>query len=143
HSSCPAVVTKDCNAWLEEVEVELTSVTFRVRDARGQDVTDVRVAMDGEHLRDKLDGTSIFVDPGMHVFRFEAEGGAIAEVRQMLRKGDRDRPIELTLRPRQDDVPRPDREELDRADGGRPADARIDDRTNETTPPVDLQVETE
>ena len=46
----------------------------------------MRVSMDGEHLRDKLDGTSIFVDSGLHTFRFESEAGAPTELRQMLRR---------------------------------------------------------
>jgi hypothetical protein len=140
HSSCPSVVTKDCNMWLEEVEQELTSVVFRVRDARGGDVADVRISMDGEHLRDKADGSSVFVDPGMHVFRFEAEGHAVSEMRQMLRKGDRDRPIELTLKARTDEA-KPD-EELEKGDGGlssRMSDARATDR-NELRPPVEMEL---
>jgi hypothetical protein len=141
HSSCPAVVTKDCNAWLEEVELELTSVVFHVRDARGQDLTDVRISMDGEHLRDKLDGSSVFVDPGMHLFRFEAEGSSAAEVRQMLRKGDRDRPIELTLKARPDDgFSKTEQEALDGGVGGRTPDARPDDRKLEPKTPVEIQL---
>jgi hypothetical protein len=139
HSSCPSVVTRDCNAWLEEIEVELTSVVFRVRDARGQEVTDVRISMDGEHLRDKLDGSSVFVDPGMHVFRFEADGGAVGEVRQMLRKGDRDRPIDLTLKPRgEEPFSKPEQDDLDRADGG--LASRLADASGESKPPVELQL---
>jgi hypothetical protein len=143
HSSCPGVVTKDCNLWLDEVELELTSVVFRVRDSRGQELADVRVSMDGEHLRDRLDATSVFVDPGMHVFRFESKGGAAVEVRQMLRKGDRDRAIELTLKPSQDE-PRWQDPEFEKADAGfaagRTSDARADDRNGETKPPVELQL---
>jgi hypothetical protein len=145
HSSCPSVVTKDCNAWLEEVEQELTSVVFRVHDARGTDVVDVRISMDGEHLRDKADGSSVFVDPGLHVFRFEADGNAVFEIRQMLRKGDRDRPIELTLKGRLDDsFSRSGEAELDRGDGGSIAvsDARADDRRPELRTPVELQLAT-
>jgi hypothetical protein len=139
HSSCPVVVTKDCNAWLEEVEQELTSVVFRVRDQRGADVVDVRISMDGEHLRDKADGSSVFVDPGMHVFRFESDAAGFAEVRQMLRKGDRDRPIELTLKSRLDELARSEQDELD---GGlsRNSDARANDRKPEQRPPVEMQL---
>ena len=143
HSSCPGVVTKDCNAWLEEVELDLTSVIFRVRDSRGQELADVRVSMDGEHLRDRLDATSVFVDPGLHVFRFESKGSATIDVRQMLRKGDRDRIIELTLRPSQDE-PRWQEPEFEKGDAGlaagRTSDARADDRNAETKPPVEIQM---
>jgi hypothetical protein len=134
HSSCPSVVTKDCNAWLEEVELELTSVVFRVRDWRGQEMNDVRITMDGEHLRDKIDGSSIFVDPGLHVFRFEADGSAPLEMRQMLRKGDRDRPIELTLKARLDESS----SKMEPGDAGA-SDAR-DERNAEPKAPVEIQL---
>jgi hypothetical protein len=134
HSSCPNVVTKDCNAWLEQVEAELTSVAFRVHDARGQDLTNVRVSMDGEHLRDKIDGTPSMVDPGMHVFRFEADGFAISEVRQMLRKGDRDRILDLALRPLPDETPFRTMPEPERADSGSAA-VRAGVRAEDKPPP--------
>jgi hypothetical protein len=139
HSSCPSVVTKDCNAWLEEVEQELTSVVFRVRDARGTEVVNVRISMDGEYLRDKADGSSVFVDPGMHVFRFEAEGVAASEMRQMLRKGDRDRPIELTLKARPDDATKSDEELGDGGLASHISDAHAADR-NEQRPPVEIEL---
>jgi hypothetical protein len=144
HSSCPNVVTKDCNAWLEQVEADLTSVAFRVHDPGGQELTLVRVSMDGEHLRDKIDGTPTFVDPGMHVFRFEAEGYAVAEVRQMLRKGDRDRILDLALRPRADEVPFRVVPESEKADAGiavSPIDTRTADKTRETRT-IDVQFPT-
>ena len=140
HSTCPVVVTKDCIAWLDEVEAELTSVVFRARDARGQSVSDVRASVDGEHLQDKLDGSSVFVDPGMHQFRFESETYGTVEVGQMLRKGDRDRPIEVMLKARQDE---PFDFDAARSDGGagagKRAEARIDDKRVETKLPVDSQ----
>jgi hypothetical protein len=106
HSSCPAVVTKDCNAWLTQVDVGLASVVFRVRNDRGQILSDVRVSVDGELLREKLDDTAVMVDPGLHLFRFETKDFAPAEQRQMLPKGERGRPIEVRLQPRAaDDSP--------------------------------------
>jgi hypothetical protein len=145
HSTCPAVVTKDCNAWLDEVETELTSVIFRVKDSRGQDVTDVRVTMDDEHLRDRLDGVPLFLDPGQHTFSFETPT-ASQQIRQMLRKGDRDRTIDIVLRTRQEDAAaKPETAiDLDRGDagvwGGRSADARPDEATSEAKPPIEIQL---
>jgi hypothetical protein len=141
HSTCPAVVTKDCNAWLEEVEAELTSVVLRARDARGQSMADVRVWVDGEHLQDKLDGSSVFVDPGMHQFRFESETSGAVEVRQMLRKGDRDRPIEATLKPRQAESTELDASKPDAGpDGGKRTEIKADDKRSEMKPPVEMQL---
>jgi hypothetical protein len=72
----------------------------------------------------------------MHVFRFEADGGT-GEMRQMLRKGDRDRPIELTLKGRWDELSKSEPD-----DGGlanRISDARVD-APSETKTPVELQL---
>src|SRR5262249_20153183 len=112
--------------------------------ARGQELTQVRVSMDGEHLRDRIDGSPSFVDPGMHVFRFEAEGYTIAEMRQMLRKGDRDRILDLALRPRPEEVPFrvvPESEQADAAARVAAVDARATDK-REVRSPVELSLVT-
>ncbi len=141
HSSCPSVVTKDCNAWLEEVETDLPSLVFRPHDGSGRDIPNVRVLIDGEHLSDKVNAGSIFVDPGMHLFRFEAEGYANADVNQMVRRGDRARLIEVVMRGRQDRV---DQESAETLDGGtvdgRFGDASIDDRALDGKAPLEMQL---
>jgi hypothetical protein len=104
HSSCPTVVTKDCNSWLTQVDEALASVVFRVRGERGQLLTDVRVLMDGELLRDKIDGSAVMVDPGLHNFRFESDNFAPTEQRQMLPKGERNRPIDVRLKLRSEEA---------------------------------------
>jgi len=104
HSSCPAVVTKDCISWLTQVDESLASVVFRVRDERGQLLTDVRILMDGELLRDKIDTSAVMVDPGLHVFRFESRGLAPGEQKQMLPKGERNRPIDVRLKPQAEEA---------------------------------------
>ena len=106
HSTCPSVVTTDCNAWLKEVDQSLSSVVFHAVDRRGQPLTDVRVSMDGELLRDHLDDIAVMVDPGQHTFRFDADGIVSFEVEQMLRRGERGRPIDVTLQPREEDLAR-------------------------------------
>jgi len=142
HSSCPLVVTKDCNAWLEEVETDLPSFVFRPRDSAGRDIPNARVLIDGEHLSDKMAAGAIFVDPGMHVFRFEAEGYTNAEVNQMVRRGDRARTIDVMMRGRQDELGvRSDQESSDKWDGGAPvADAWPDDRALDARPPLEMQL---
>jgi hypothetical protein len=101
HSSCPSVVTTDCNKWLTQVDAALASVVLRARDERGELLTDVRVTMDGELLREKIDGAAVMVDPGLHLFRFESGTYPPVEQRQMLPKGDRNRQVEVQLIPRQ------------------------------------------
>ncbi|HTU63152.1 MAG TPA: hypothetical protein VMF89_32050 [Polyangiales bacterium] len=69
--TCPALVKDDCARLLDEAERSLPSVSFSARDARGVDLPDTRVFVDGELLLSRLDGIWHSVDPGMHVVRFE------------------------------------------------------------------------
>ncbi len=61
---CPKIVKQDCTGWLDEVDRAIPTVVLGARDARGQDLTDVHVAMDGTSLALRLDGKAIPVDPG-------------------------------------------------------------------------------
>lgn len=72
--ACPKIVLVDCVQWRLTLEAQTPSVVFLVKDSSGQDVTNTRVSIDGELLVDGLDGRAIEVDPGNHVFRFEAPG---------------------------------------------------------------------
>lgn len=145
HSSCPSVVTKDCSAWLEEVESELASVLFRARDGKSRDLTEVRISIDGQTLREQLDGGPVFVDPGPHLFHFESDANGTADVYQALRKGERGRVIEVTLKARQDEPPKVDPEvAVDKVDAGAadrlPNDVQDDEKKAESKPPIELQL---
>ena len=51
----------DCTKWLGEVEAIIPSLVFEAKDAAGNDVSSVRVTMDGQPFVDKLDGTALQV----------------------------------------------------------------------------------
>jgi hypothetical protein len=85
---CPAQMRRDCAKWLDEVESTLATVVFQARDARGNELTDVRVSADGEQLVDRLDGKPVEVDPGERTFAFETKGRSL-ERRFVVRAGDR------------------------------------------------------
>jgi hypothetical protein len=72
--SCPALVRADCTKRLEDVEEAQPTIAFEVKDPSGSDVVAVKVTVDGAPLTEKLDGTALPVDPGQHVFTFEATG---------------------------------------------------------------------
>ena len=73
-TSCPGVVRDDCTQRLAEVDSAMPHVVFAAKDAAGDDLGDVKVTIDGAPLADKLDGSSLKVDPGPHVFVFTWEG---------------------------------------------------------------------
>ena len=91
--ACPALVRESCERWAEEIDARLPTVVFGARDEAGNDLSQVRVAIDGKPLLQQLDGRSIAVDPGPHELVFEAAG--FAPIRQFLvvREGERVRSV--------------------------------------------------
>jgi hypothetical protein len=109
---------------LDEVTATLPSVVFVARDASLKDLLDVRVFEGDRLLASTLNGTSVFVNPGPHVFRFEAANGARAEQAVVVREGEKSRAIAVQLLiGRPDDAPRA-RNRVDAAEVTSDASAR-------------------
>ncbi len=72
--ACPRVIRQDCTRWEGEVEAALPSVVFGVKDEQGNDVTDVKVWIDGVPTLTELTGTATPLDPGSHKFLFRRPG---------------------------------------------------------------------
>ena len=70
-ASCPGAIRADCVDWLEQVSRSLPSVVVTAR-ARGPDVADVKVFVDGKLVAERLSGAALEIDPGEHLFRFES-----------------------------------------------------------------------
>ena len=98
-AECPALVRTDCAGWTGELVQTLPSVVFAARDEGGGDLVRVRVWSDGALLTEGLDGKPVDVDPGDHRFRFEADGFVPAETHAVLRVGEKNRPVAVTLQP--------------------------------------------
>ena len=96
---CPGIVQRDCTQWLTEVSSSLPTVTLSVQDEKGRDIIDVQVSVDGKNLLSRLEGKTIPVDPGVHTFRFEADGKAPLEERVVISEGDKAKKIAVTLKP--------------------------------------------
>ena len=94
--ACPAVVKKDCTPWLAEVDQALPTVLLV---AKGKDLVDVKVTVDGKFFMTALDGLAKPLDPGKHVLRFEA-GKDSAEETIVLREGEKRRTISVTIAPK-------------------------------------------
>lgn len=96
-AACPTVIRKDCTEWIVDVDARLPSVVLGARNAVGDDVTAVRVTLDGEPLVSRLDGTAVPVDPGEHTFVFEADGFATISRRVVIREGEKARLVSVDL----------------------------------------------
>jgi serine/threonine protein kinase len=94
--ACPGEIRGECERRLVVVNAEIPSVVISAKDPSGGDLIDVRVSIDGTRDIPKLDGAPITLDPGPHLFRFET-ARARTEARVLIREGEKDRPIRVTL----------------------------------------------
>ncbi|MBX3217578.1 MAG: hypothetical protein KF850_36440 [Labilithrix sp.] len=98
-NECPKLVQHDCAEWMREVLAILPSVVPGAKDAKGRDLVDVRVSIDGKVVTEALDGKAIGVDPGVHTFRFETEGAEAVEEKVVVRQGEKNRIVAVTFAP--------------------------------------------
>jgi hypothetical protein len=96
-AACPGPVRDDCAQRLTEVRAATPTIVFVVKDDADQDLSAVRVTMDGALLVDKLDGTAIALDPGEHHFTFDAEGRTRVERTLLVQEGEKDRHERIVL----------------------------------------------
>lgn len=96
-NECPGILRKDCTQWLSEVDASMPTVVLAVQDSEGQDLVDVTVTVDGEPFATQIDGKAVPVDPGVHTFRFEAEGAEPVEEKVVIHEGAKNRTIEINL----------------------------------------------
>jgi hypothetical protein len=100
-SECPVVLSKDCTKWLGELEQSIPTIVFDVKSTGGEELTLVKVTMDGKALVEKLDGKAVTMDVGPHTFRFESTdpkvGGQPVEQKIVIHEGDKNRKVSVTL----------------------------------------------
>jgi len=90
-SSCPADIRKECVSRVDEVNGQIPTILFAVKDGSGADLSAVKVTMDGEVLAERLEGTALSIDPGEHTFTFEAEGQPPAKRVLLIQEAQKDR----------------------------------------------------
>jgi hypothetical protein len=90
-ASCPGVVRDDCTQRLAEVDSAMPHIVFAAKDVAGNDLVDVKVTVDSTPLADRLDGSSLKVDPGPHVFVFTWVGHPAVTKRLVLAEHDQAR----------------------------------------------------
>jgi hypothetical protein len=94
---CPSMVRDDCAQRLDELERAQPTIVFEAKDSAGNDVSVVRVAVDGRAVTDKLDGSALAVDPGEHAFTFEVAGEPTVTRRLVLHEGEKGRREHIVL----------------------------------------------
>jgi hypothetical protein len=94
---CPSVVRSDCTRWRGEIEGSVPTIVIRAQDPRGQDLTDVKVWIDGAPLAERIDGLPVEVDPGRHVITAEHNGSKKFRQEILVGTGDRNRTVPLAF----------------------------------------------
>jgi len=91
---CPALVRSDCTQWLAEVEASMPTIVIRAQNARGDDLADVQIELDGHPLTDRLEGLPIDVDPGPHVLAWRRDG-KVAQQEIVVHTAEKNRTVML------------------------------------------------
>jgi hypothetical protein len=89
--SCPVLVKEECSQWLRDLDERMPTVIVHAEDGKHHELTDVEVMFDDAQLITKLDGTPVPVDPGDHVFHYEAAGLSPVEEHVVIRAGEKNR----------------------------------------------------
>jgi len=95
-ATCGGLVQK-CSAKYSALNADLPSVVPIATDDSGEPRVDLQVQVDGEVVSSRLDGRGIPVEPGLHEFTFFGDRGAYATRKVMVIKGQKNRPIAVTL----------------------------------------------
>jgi hypothetical protein len=94
---CPEALRTDCLEWRAQVEAVLPTVIV-VAEGDAGDLSEARVVVDGEVLRESLDGRPIALDPGTHVVSVTLPDGQSKEQRVVLSEGERGRRLQFDFK---------------------------------------------
>jgi hypothetical protein len=97
--ACPVQVRSVCDKRLSDFTQVLPTIVLVAKDTANNDLIDVKVTVDGTPLTDRLDGRAWKVDPGPHVFRFEAASFVPATKALVLGEGEKERHESIVLTP--------------------------------------------
>jgi hypothetical protein len=95
--SCGAEIKETCEKRIVEANERIPKILFDAKDPAGADIAGVTVTVDGGVQIAAANGQPIELDPGRHVFRFEASGRAAVERVFVLDEKVKDRRERITL----------------------------------------------
>src|SRR3569832_1401140 len=88
-ATCPSDVRDECVRRVAEVNAAMPTIVFEVKDGAGNDVSGVRVDMDGGVLAEHLEGTALSIDPGELTFMFTHAGDPQVQKLFVIREGEK------------------------------------------------------
>jgi hypothetical protein len=95
-AACPALLQKDCSERLEEVVKVMPSIVPGARSSTGDDIANAAIVVDGVPVHPDPGG-AVPLDPGPHAVRFERDGFAPVTRDIVVRLGESNRPVIVTL----------------------------------------------
>jgi hypothetical protein len=107
---CPSVVRADCADVLKQVDAAQPTIVLKASDAKGTDLTDVSVDLNGQKLASSLDGRAIPVDPGKLSLIFRRAPWQPVTVEAVIAEGEKGRIVSAVLGPpaaKKEETPRP------------------------------------
>jgi hypothetical protein len=101
---CPTKIIEACVRWSSEVDAAIPSVVLAARDGRGNDLTDLRVSIDGNAAVD-LTPLAVELDPGPHSFLFQRAGAPEVKEQVVLHEGEKNREVLARFRSTEASLP--------------------------------------
>jgi hypothetical protein len=98
-NACPDAIRNECIRRVDEVNSAIPTLIFEAEDAAGNDLSAVKVTMDGQVLVQSLDGTALSIDPGHHTFVLETQGQPPVQKELVLREAQKDRRETISFGP--------------------------------------------
>jgi hypothetical protein len=100
NDACPKVVRTECIAWLRDIEAATPSLVFAARDEKNRDLVETKILLDGKIVAEKLDGSSVTLDPGEHTVRWEPRDPELSPVEQkvVVALGEKNRVLTASLK---------------------------------------------
>lgn len=96
-NECPSAVREQCRKALDELESTVPTVVFTAEDERGGALFEIRVAMDGVPIAERLDGSPFAVDAGAHTFTFTRDAAAPIEVKAVVQPRQKNIEVRATF----------------------------------------------
>ncbi|MBX3187790.1 MAG: hypothetical protein KF819_12275 [Labilithrix sp.] len=96
---CPAAIRRDCARWIEDVDAAIPTISVRLEDENGREVSEGKVLIDGEEPSfEPSAGRALPIDPGAHKVTWLRSDGRI-EQDAIIREGEHNRVILLRVAP--------------------------------------------
>lgn len=95
--ACPGAVSKQCATWVEDVDREMPTLSFRAKDETGREILDAQVLVDDKPFEGAIQSKAAPIDPGSHKVRVVRKDGKSLEDTILVRASEKDRIVELAF----------------------------------------------